>query len=83
MKFRWINGLLAMGCIVACGAIMQAGAQQTLFNVPSSDVLPKAKVYVAHAKADPFCSATCCREYHGNPIGKRSVCTTHYESEAA
>jgi hypothetical protein len=31
--------------VLACAAFMEARAQQTIFNVPSSDVLPKAKVY--------------------------------------
>src|SRR6185369_16479139 len=37
--------MAAMFFTLACGAFMQAQAQQTIFNVPSSDVLPKAKVY--------------------------------------
>ncbi|MEN3333838.1 MAG: hypothetical protein V7641_3203 [Blastocatellia bacterium] len=31
--------------MLACAAFMEARAQQTIFNVPSSDVLPKTKVY--------------------------------------
>ena len=31
--------------ITSCGDCIEAHAQQTLFNVPSSDVLPKGKVY--------------------------------------
>ncbi|MGA9772235.1 MAG: hypothetical protein WBV94_24600 [Blastocatellia bacterium] len=31
--------------ILSCGAFMDARAQQTIFNVPSSDVLPKGRVY--------------------------------------
>jgi len=45
MKSKWTNCLIVTGLMLACGASMQARAQQTLFNVPSSDVLPKAKVY--------------------------------------
>ena len=30
---------------MACGGFIEARAQQTIFNVPSSDVLPKAKIY--------------------------------------
>jgi hypothetical protein len=45
MKFKWSYLAVAMGFMFAHGALMQARAQQTIFNVPSSDVLPKAKVY--------------------------------------
>ena len=31
--------------LLTCAAFREARAQQTIFNVPSSDVLPKAKVY--------------------------------------
>jgi hypothetical protein len=34
-----------MNFLFAIGTLMQARGQQTIFNVPSSDVLPKAKVY--------------------------------------
>src|SRR5436853_1638883 len=45
MKTKWTNCLLLIGFILASGDSMEARAQQTIFNVPSSDVLPKAKVY--------------------------------------
>jgi len=45
MKTKWTNCLLLIGFILAGSDSMQARAQQTIFNVPSSDVLPKAKVY--------------------------------------
>src|SRR5438128_9297246 len=45
MSWKWTNSLIAMGFLLACGGLLEASAQQTLFNVPSSDVLPKAKVY--------------------------------------
>jgi hypothetical protein len=45
MKFRRINCMAAMFVVLAGGAALEARAQQTLFNVPSSDVLPKGKVY--------------------------------------
>jgi hypothetical protein len=44
-KSKWTSGMVALGCLLVGGLLMQARAQQTLFNVPSSDVLPKAKVY--------------------------------------
>jgi hypothetical protein len=31
--------------VLFCGALSQANAQQTIFNVPSTDVLDKGKVY--------------------------------------
>jgi hypothetical protein len=39
------HAMAAAAVVLACAALMEARAQQTLFNVPSSDVLPKAKVY--------------------------------------
>lgn len=45
MKIKWTNYLVVVGLLLGSSALMQAHAQQTLFNVPSSDVLPKAKVY--------------------------------------
>jgi hypothetical protein len=31
--------------ILSCGAFIEARAQQTIFNVPSSDVMPRSKAY--------------------------------------
>src|SRR6185369_10227001 len=45
MRFKWITYWDVMSFLLACGALTQAHAQQTIFNVPSSDVLPKAKIY--------------------------------------
>src|ERR1700754_3037041 len=45
MKFKWTHFLAAMALTLTCGAFMQARAQQTIFNVPSSDALDKGKVY--------------------------------------
>jgi len=45
VKLKWTHFVVAMVFTLAFGALMQARAQQTIFNVPSSDVLPKAKVY--------------------------------------
>lgn len=45
MKFNRTHFLVAMVFTLAGGAFMQASAQQTIFNVPSSDALDKGKVY--------------------------------------
>ena len=45
MIVKWQNCLGALLLVLACAVFMEARAQQTIFNVPSSDVLPKAKVY--------------------------------------
>ena len=45
VKLKLTNGVVALVSITAYGAFIQARAQQTIFNVPSSDVLPKARVY--------------------------------------
>src|SRR5689334_14681461 len=45
MKIKWINGVAAIAWMLAGAAFMEAHAQQTIFNVPSSDVLDKGKVY--------------------------------------
>src|SRR5690349_3013730 len=45
VKFKWTHCVTALVFMFACGAIRQASAQQTIFNVPSSDVLDKGKVY--------------------------------------
>jgi hypothetical protein len=45
MRGKWIIYVAAIGSLFGCGTLLEARAQQTLFNVPSSDVLPKAKVY--------------------------------------
>ncbi len=45
VKYEWLIYVAAMGFLLGCGTSLEARAQQTLFNVPSSDVLPKAKVY--------------------------------------
>ena len=45
MKIKRVNCMVAVVFMLSCGAFMKAHAQQTLFNVPTSDVLPKGKVY--------------------------------------
>src|ERR1044072_8852213 len=45
MKINWISFMTTVILITFCGFHIEAQAQQTLFNVPSSDALPKGKVY--------------------------------------
>lgn len=45
MNIKLKNCIAAAVFVIAYGAVMQANAQQTIFNVPSSDALDKGKVY--------------------------------------
>jgi hypothetical protein len=45
MKVKWTNCMAAVVLTLLGGAFMKSYAQQTIFNVPSADDLPKGKVY--------------------------------------
>lgn len=45
MIIRWANCLIAMVPLLCCGSLIGASAQQTIFNVPTTDVLNKGQVY--------------------------------------
>jgi hypothetical protein len=45
MGIRWASHLAVMGLVLCCGAFVEASAQQTVFNVPTTDVLNRGQVY--------------------------------------
>ena len=45
MIIKWANCMIAVVLVLLCGSFVKSHAQQTIFNVPTSDVLSKGKVY--------------------------------------
>lgn len=51
---------------------------------PLVEITPRHRRYAGDALLmDPFCSSTCCRTYHQNPLPTRSIWENDYGMAAA